>query len=159
MRGADDETRTRDIDLGKVALYQLSYIRTSRCRDVGNSTRCEGRLGSRDAPLLRVDGAAALVHARYAVRVVGRARVAGLGQHLELALLQDQVGRGEVVTELLERARAEDDRGDGGLLSHPGERDLRHGHLAFVGDAADRLDDVPRALLRRAAVVGLHATA
>ena len=25
--GADDETRTRDIDLGKVALYQLSYIR------------------------------------------------------------------------------------------------------------------------------------
>jgi len=26
--GADDETRTRDIDLGKVALYQLSYIRS-----------------------------------------------------------------------------------------------------------------------------------
>ena len=24
---ADDEIRTRDIDLGKVALYQLSYIR------------------------------------------------------------------------------------------------------------------------------------
>lgn len=28
-RGADDEIRTRDIDLGKVALYQLSYIRLS----------------------------------------------------------------------------------------------------------------------------------
>jgi hypothetical protein len=28
LRGADDEIRTRDIDLGKVALYQLSYIRT-----------------------------------------------------------------------------------------------------------------------------------
>ena len=27
VRGADDEIRTRDIDLGKVALYQLSYIR------------------------------------------------------------------------------------------------------------------------------------
>jgi hypothetical protein len=27
--GADDEIRTRDIDLGKVALYQLSYIRAS----------------------------------------------------------------------------------------------------------------------------------
>ena len=27
--GADDETRTRDIDLGKVALYQLSYIRSA----------------------------------------------------------------------------------------------------------------------------------
>jgi dCTP deaminase len=28
-RGADDEIRTRDIDLGKVALYQLSYIRSA----------------------------------------------------------------------------------------------------------------------------------
>ena len=27
--GADDEIRTRDIDLGKVALYQLSYIRSA----------------------------------------------------------------------------------------------------------------------------------
>ena len=26
---ADDEIRTRDIDLGKVALYQLSYIRSA----------------------------------------------------------------------------------------------------------------------------------
>jgi hypothetical protein len=26
-RGAGDETRTRDINLGKVALYQLSYTR------------------------------------------------------------------------------------------------------------------------------------
>ena len=26
-RGADDEIRTRDINLGKVALYQLSYVR------------------------------------------------------------------------------------------------------------------------------------
>ena len=26
--GADDETRTRDPDLGKVVLYQLSYVRT-----------------------------------------------------------------------------------------------------------------------------------
>ena len=27
ISGADDETRTRDIHLGKVMLYQLSYIR------------------------------------------------------------------------------------------------------------------------------------
>jgi hypothetical protein len=26
--GADDEIRTRDIHLGKVVLYQLSYVRT-----------------------------------------------------------------------------------------------------------------------------------
>jgi hypothetical protein len=25
--GADDEARTRDLNLGKVALYQLSYVR------------------------------------------------------------------------------------------------------------------------------------
>ncbi len=27
VTGADDETRTRDIHLGKVVLYQLSYVR------------------------------------------------------------------------------------------------------------------------------------
>src|SRR4051794_1971224 len=34
--GADDETRTRDIDLGKVALYQLSYIRMPADRRGGS---------------------------------------------------------------------------------------------------------------------------
>ncbi len=37
--GADDEIRTRDIDLGKVALYQLSYIRTPPCGDDADSTQ------------------------------------------------------------------------------------------------------------------------
>ena len=32
-RGADDEIRTRDIDLGKVALYQQSYIRMAASGD------------------------------------------------------------------------------------------------------------------------------
>jgi hypothetical protein len=27
--GAEDEARTRDLNLGKVALYQLSYFRTN----------------------------------------------------------------------------------------------------------------------------------
>ena len=27
--GADDEARTRDLNLGKVALYQLSYVRSA----------------------------------------------------------------------------------------------------------------------------------
>ncbi len=40
--GADDEIRTRDLNLGKVALYQLSYVRkvtdcTSRLERCGNS--------------------------------------------------------------------------------------------------------------------------
>ena len=30
--GAGDETRTRDINLGKVALYQLSYTRVQKNR-------------------------------------------------------------------------------------------------------------------------------
>ena len=46
--GADDEIRTRDIDLGKVALYQLSYIRVQRG---------PGACGERDAtPALRAVG-------------------------------------------------------------------------------------------------------
>jgi hypothetical protein len=36
MGGADDEIRTRDIDLGKVALYQLSYIRIAA--DIGRES-------------------------------------------------------------------------------------------------------------------------
>ncbi len=31
--GADDEARTRDLNLGKVALYQLSYVRSAPWRD------------------------------------------------------------------------------------------------------------------------------
>jgi hypothetical protein len=38
--GADDEARTRDLNLGKVALYQLSYVRTApdRLPPIGAST-------------------------------------------------------------------------------------------------------------------------
>ena len=31
--GAENETRTRDPDLGKVVLYQLSYFRNWDCKD------------------------------------------------------------------------------------------------------------------------------
>lgn len=37
--GAGDETRTRDINLGKVALYQLSY---TRAREEENSLEAGG---------------------------------------------------------------------------------------------------------------------
>ncbi len=30
LYGANDEVRTRDLNLGKVALYQLSYVRMRR---------------------------------------------------------------------------------------------------------------------------------
>ena len=30
LNGAGDESRTRDLNLGKVALYQLSYSRTEK---------------------------------------------------------------------------------------------------------------------------------
>ncbi len=32
FHGADDEVRTRDLNLGKVALYQLSYVRSAPWR-------------------------------------------------------------------------------------------------------------------------------
>ena len=54
--GADDEIRTRDIDLGKVALYQLSYIRMPsgpmadrRRRGYPNRWAVPGPVGGRDA--------------------------------------------------------------------------------------------------------------
>ena len=40
--GADDEVRTRDLNLGKVALYQLSYVRIVPWRE-SNYTQPRGR--------------------------------------------------------------------------------------------------------------------
>src|SRR5207302_9482270 len=42
--GAGDETRTRDIDLGKVALYQLSYSRTAS-RILASPLRSSSHIG------------------------------------------------------------------------------------------------------------------
>jgi hypothetical protein len=39
---ADDEIRTRDIHLGKVVLYQLSYVRV--CRMIRNTGFTAGKL-------------------------------------------------------------------------------------------------------------------
>ena len=36
-KGAGDETRTRDINLGKVALYQLSYTRVAARRETNGA--------------------------------------------------------------------------------------------------------------------------
>jgi hypothetical protein len=33
LNGAGEETRTLDVHLGKVVLYQLSYTRRARCKD------------------------------------------------------------------------------------------------------------------------------
>jgi hypothetical protein len=42
---ADDEVRTRDLQLGKLALYQLSYVRVGLI--LGWSRGCRGRARSR----------------------------------------------------------------------------------------------------------------
>jgi hypothetical protein len=39
--GAGDESRTRDLNLGKVALYQLSYSRVARRRRSASTTRAQ----------------------------------------------------------------------------------------------------------------------
>jgi hypothetical protein len=41
--GAGDRIRTGDIDLGKVALYQLSYSRTCGAKDFKGQTHCRAR--------------------------------------------------------------------------------------------------------------------
>ena len=38
--GAEDGTRTRDPDLGKVVLYQLSYFRVGECKYTTANTSC-----------------------------------------------------------------------------------------------------------------------
>jgi hypothetical protein len=40
LRGADDQVRTGDLNLGKVALYQLSYVRiaSDRLSPIGAGT-------------------------------------------------------------------------------------------------------------------------
>ncbi len=48
LHGADDEARTRDLNLGKVALYQLSYVRTAPWRE-SNYTQPGGCAGRADA--------------------------------------------------------------------------------------------------------------
>ena len=40
MFGAGDESRTRDLNLGKVALYQLSYSRIRQSGSHYNATNC-----------------------------------------------------------------------------------------------------------------------
>ena len=48
--GAVDETRTRDLHLGKVALYQLSYYRKTMATDAGReSKRYRNWCGRRDS--------------------------------------------------------------------------------------------------------------
>ena len=39
--GAGNEARTRDPDLGKVVLYQLSYSRRASCENLERETRLE----------------------------------------------------------------------------------------------------------------------
>src|SRR5436190_957582 len=52
--GAGNRTRTGDIDLGKVALYQLSYARVVRRRRVSEPlARSQGRLTGRGRDVFR----------------------------------------------------------------------------------------------------------
>ena len=42
--GADDEVRTRDIQIGNLKLYQLSYVRIpAKCSGVGGGLQASGR--------------------------------------------------------------------------------------------------------------------
>ena len=55
--GADDRARTGDLDLGKVALYQLSYVRVkTNISGLSRAVQPLGRRGARDeSPRLVVE--------------------------------------------------------------------------------------------------------
>ena len=55
LAGAGDESRTRDLNLGKVALYQLSYSRISLHRTI-DTARCEEAGLYDQSPLLKREG-------------------------------------------------------------------------------------------------------
>ena len=78
---------------------------------------------------------------------VDQRRRAGLVELGELGIGQLQRRDGKVVGQLLRRARADDQRGDGGLGQYVGQRDLGGRDAARLGDADQRLDDVVQALL------------
>ena len=56
--GADDRTRTGDFDLGKVALYQLSYVRVGTTVPTGRERPAGGGQRGPRTPGLRIIGAA-----------------------------------------------------------------------------------------------------
>src|SRR5579875_2593379 len=67
----------------------------------------------------------------------------GLAGGIELGYLlwrERPADAGEVGAELLPVARADDERGDGGTLEQPVERDLRNGFAGFFSDPVDRID-------------------
>ena len=69
--------------------------------------------------------------------------------------------RTEVGLVLVEGRRAEKHRGNGGLGENPGEGELGEGHLRFVGDLAQGVEDGPVALCEAAhgVIFGLIETA
>ena len=56
--GAGDRIRTGDIDLGKVALYQLSYSRACGGKDLKDSTYC--RASTRESQIDEASGSGSM---------------------------------------------------------------------------------------------------
>ena len=99
----------------------------------------------------------ALLGPAAAVRIVPDQRGAESGERRDLIHAQLQGCCAEIIGELLRVSGSQDNRGHGRLCGHPGERDLRQPHAARLGDLADRVDDGPRAFLRVARCISLHA--
>jgi branched-chain amino acid aminotransferase len=89
---ADDEARTRDLNLGKVALYQLSYVRLQP----PVSLRC-GRNHSRTADAHKLGGKQRA--ARVAEPVVARTNVGGMRAWVNGRVLEDPEAPAIAVTD------------------------------------------------------------
>ncbi len=79
--GAGDETRTRDLNLGKVALYQLSYSRLGVLETLSFTSTTETTPGLRDSRRCRLSRAA-----KCSRRGRGRASATGLALSASSAL-------------------------------------------------------------------------
>ena len=71
---------------------------------------------------------------------------AGVIEAVEFRLRQIDVGGLQVFFELFHRAHAENDAGDEVLRAEPGQRDLRLGGAALLGDGVDGFQNAPVAL-------------
>ena len=72
---------------------------------------------------------------------VRRRDPAGLVERAQVCVIEREVGGGEVVLELWQRRRADDDRSHVGLVQEPSDRDARRSHREIFGDSSKRRHD------------------
>jgi len=95
---------------------------------------------------------------KHPLRIFDR-EAADLIEALEVVGAEGDVDGAEVVGQLIGVLGADDHAGDGGLMQEPGEGDLRHRGVEFLGHRANDIEDVEGAVLVDRREVERHAAA